>query len=591
MCGISGIVSRVPVSREKLEQSVRTLAYRGPDGSGVYLSADGRVGLGHRRLSFLDLSASGAQPMTASGDRYTVTFNGEIYNFRELRAELESLGHTFHTQTDTEVLLCGYEAWGKGLPARLKGMFAFAVYDSVAQTLFLARDRFGIKPLFYGVGRDAFVFGSETKALLAFDVIPKRVHRPAVALFLANRYVPTPFTLWEDIRKLPPAHWMEVHIPALAIKQEPYWKLVPGTVRMSKAEAAERIDALLQNSVRGHLLSDVQVGAFLSGGMDSTALVPTMSRLRYRPLDAFAIGFERWDDSEHRYARLAADALGADLDTLLLDRISLDTVATVMHHDDDAIADISILPTYAVSGLAATRVKAVLSGEGADECFGGYWWQQPARFRFSNRLAALGAKVFGTSFAQIKQHYVQAMSMGLYDAPELRKAFTDEWQSAVPDDPFAHFDRFRCAGTSVLKQIQYLDIHTFMSELILTKVDRASMAHSLEVRVPFLDHELVEFLFSLHEDAYFDASVQKGQIRRLLEGKVPARVYDRPKQGFVGPDVFYMDFEVYRHALQNGQLVAQNIIRREYVDGLLHRQDHWRLWKLFVLENWWRVWM
>lgn len=592
MCGIVGWMDKGNKPNGGVFDTMcSVLAHRGPDDFGTYLSTSEHVRLGHRRLSFFDLSVAGRQPMVNADGRLAVTFNGEIYNFTELRAELQAMGFRFDTQTDTEVLLHGYVAWGHALPGKLKGMFAFALWDDAAQKLLLVRDRFGIKPLFYAQWGDTFAFASEVKPFLRIPGFPKQIRRESVGLFLANRYVPVPNTLWQHVFKLPPAHWMEVDARTLKTHLHRYWSLEVKEVPHDARTLSQDIQHKMEESVAQHIRSDVPVGSFLSGGMDSTALVYLMKKVSTEPVDAFSIGFTGWPESEHLYAQKAADALGARLHTLLLEQISMDTVHRLMQHYDDPIADISILPTYAVSGLAHRHVKAVLSGEGADECFGGYWWQQPSRFWYANARSKWKARLTGKSFAQIKAHYIQAMSMGLFDAPELGAAFTPEWQDAVPADPFAHFDAFRLPNVGTLKQIQYLDIHTFMPELILNKVDRASMAHSLEVRVPFLDHELVEFMFSLPQKAYFDPKVQKTRIREILQGHVPQEIYQRPKQGFVGPDRFYMNFDVYRDALPQGRLVTDGVIRPAYLERLFETRDHWRLWKLFVLEHWWQIWV
>jgi asparagine synthase (glutamine-hydrolysing) len=591
MCGIVGIVSYKGFEKQELSEAVRLLHHRGPDDSGKFINASNTVGLGHTRLSFLDLGKSGHQPMTDAGGHLHVVFNGEIYNFPALRKELEDSGFIFRTNSDTEILLHGYKAWGNRLPQKLKGMFAFALYDEQSGKVLLVRDRFGIKPLYYGIFGNRLVFASELKAILPFSVTEKRINRLAVSLFLANRYIPAPQTIWEHVFKLPPAHFLEWEVSSSEYTIHRYWKLNPNTRKFSDSvDLQSEIEERLQQSVSSHLISDVPVGAFLSGGMDSTTLVSLMKKEVNTPR-AFSIGFTNWENSEHRFARMAADALGVDLQVELLEKIDWGDVEKLMYFYDEPLADISILPTFKVSALASGHVKAVLSGEGADECFGGYGWQQPSKFYFPDQWSRLRADIFGKRFSDIKTHYIQAMSMGLFDVRELRNAFTEEWQNAIPPDPFAHFDQYREDDISTLKQIQYLDIHTFMSELVLNKVDRASMANSLETRVPFLDHELVEFLFSLPEKNYFRADKQKWRLRNYLEGKVPSAIYDRPKQGFVGPDQFYMKYDLYHQHLVNGRLVTDGVINQSYISGLYQNKDHWRLWKLFVLENWWKKWM
>lgn len=591
MCGISGIISKNQIIKSELLNSVEVLAHRGPDGNGTYISTNEKVGFGHSRLSFIELSDMGKQPFSNEDGSLVITFNGEIYNYKDLKKELESKGIIFQTKTDTEVILQSYAFWGTEMLSKLKGMFAFAIYDEQKKTILMARDRFGIKPLFYTSQNDSFAFGSEIKALLAFSGVKKEIRKESVARFLANRYIPTPFTIWENILQLPPAHYLVMSTETLAIETKAYWKLRFDNQTEDKKKIEEELKGLLKNSIQQHLISDVQVGSFLSGGMDSSLLVLMMKELHYSPIDTFTIGFENWEQSEHFYARKVAKHLDIGLSEQVEESFTLDSVQKLMVYYDNPIADISILPTYSVSRLARTKVKAVLSGEGADECFGGYWWQQPKNFKFKNFLEKWKAKLFGVQFQHIKDHYIEANSMGLFDAKELKKAFTDKWKDAVPKDPFDHINQFQRKGISTLKQIQYLDLNLFMPELVLAKIDRATMANSLEARVPFLDHELVEKVFSLKEEIYFDENTQKKVIRNILKDKVPAEVYDRKKQGFVGPDKFYENFNVYQEKLMNGRLVRESVIKSSYIQSLIDNKDHWRLWKLFVLENWWEVWV
>lgn len=591
MCGISGKISlKEEISREELEKSAHTLRHRGPDDQGIFLSSDRKTGLAHRRLSLIDLSEHGHQPMSVA--HLTIVFNGEIYNFPEIRTELEAAGAQFASHSDTEVILWGYYYWAENILQKLKGMFAFAIFDAQKQELFLARDRFGIKPLFYAVQHDCFYFGSEIKAIKSFEEFKVKIDPSSVSLFLANRFVSDNQTMWEEIYKLPAAHFMKINSGNLSYKIEKYWSLPQATIYSDSGQIQQKFEELLTTSLLEHLRSDVPIGAFLSGGLDSSATVMLMqSELKYST-QAFSIGFDNWQDSEDRFAKMVTDFTGAKLETLLLNKIDLDIMPTLMYHYDDPIADISILPTYSVSHLASQKVKAVISGEGADEFLGGYWWHKPENFQpGGNFLHKWISKISPNPSQNIKNHYIQAMSMGLYDSKELRKGLSGEFRSAVPNDVFAHLNELIHPELSTLKQIQLMDIHRFMGELVLTKIDRASMAHSLEVRVPFLDHELVEWLFSLPENCYTEKGVQKPLLQNLLKNRVPDRILQRPKQGFVGPDVFYKNFELYKSTLINGRLVDASVVQRKYIQQLLLTRDHWRLWKLFVLEHWWRVWM
>ncbi len=590
MCGITGIISKQNISEIELCKAVEVLKHRGPDGNGVFISSNSRVGLGHSRLAFLDTSKNANQPFSNENQSLVISFNGEIYNFLELRSELESNGFFFKTNSDTEVLLQSYAFWGTEMLSKLKGMFAFAIFDVTKKQVFLARDRFGIKPLYYGFFENSFVFGSEIKAMFAFSTVKKNIRKESVATFLANRYIPSPNTIWEGIFQLPAATSLLLNSENLAHELNQYWTLKidqkQGEIKLVETQVKE----LISNSIQQHLRSDVQIGSFLSGGMDSSLLVLAMKESGYEPVEAFSLGFKDWDNSEHIYARQVANTLGIDLHEKLESSTPMDHVNQLMYYYDNPIADISIVPTFIISKLASSKLKAVLSGEGADECFGGYWWQKPQNFIFKNKFQERKAKLFGTNFKQIKNHYINASSMGLFDAKELKEAFTDAWQDAIPKDPFEHIDKFQKKSVSTLKQIQFLDLNLFMTELVLTKIDRASMANSLEARVPFLDHELVEKLFSMDETLYFDEKIQKKMIRAFLEGKVPETIYTRNKQGFVGPDSSYESSSIYQEKLISGRLVKDGVINSSYIEKLLEAQDYWRLWKLFVLENWWQIW-
>jgi asparagine synthase (glutamine-hydrolysing) len=590
MCGFTVIIKNEPLSTHELVNQQFVLNHRGPDATGIYLSKNKKVGFIHNRLSFLDLSSDGNQPFLSEDERFVIVFNGEIYNYKKLKSELQLQGIEFRTNTDTEVILKGYIKEGAGFINKLEGMFSFVVYDQETSKLIAVRDRFGIKPLYYYTSSNVIVFSSEIKGILA-SISPKRltVRKESIALFLANRYVPTPFTIWEDVFKLEPAHFLELD-SELNKKKSEYWRLELDDKRMKFSDLSKLTDEMLKESVNSHLISDVQIGGFLSGGYDSSALA-LYARRTSSSYPTFSIGFTNWDDSEDKYAKIVANHLNLDLSTELSPKIDLDNVGFLMNYYDDPIADISILPTFQVSKLAAQNVKAVLSGEGADEIFGGYWWNKDESFHFSSHFNRLKNSVFGKSFADIKTHYIFAMSMGLFDFKELNKALIGDFKKSIPHDPFEHFNKFEVKGTSTVKQLQILDIKTFMYELVLQKIDRASMANSLEVRVPFLDHKLVELYMSLSSDSYMRRGVQKPVLRDLLMGKLPNEILERKKQGFVGPDSFYMNISYYKSVLVTGRLIKDEVISPFYLNEKLDNKDHWRLWKLFVLELWWQKWM
>jgi asparagine synthase (glutamine-hydrolysing) len=591
MCGIAGKISNAEVNINELWRAGDSIKHRGPDDKGIYLSPNKKIGFAHRRLSLIDLTHGGHQPMISRDNANIIVFNGEIYNFLELRQELKKLDQEFTTNSDTEVILNGYKIWGTRVFSKLKGMFAIAIFDTRENKVILARDRFGIKPLYFARQNNNFYFGSEIKAILAFDNFEKMIRMASVSSFLANRYVSRNNTMWQNVVKLGAGKFIEVNTENLALKETTYWQLDTTSNYNVSENSFDKFSYLFQHSLSEHLRGDVKIGAFLSGGFDSSALVCTMqTKLNYNT-DAFSLGFNNWNQSETLYAQIVADHCGANLEKLMLDEIELDVLPKLMYHYDDPIADISILPTYFISKLASNHVKAVVSGEGADELLGGYWWQKPNSYSNTNPFIKLKTNLFGLTKAQVKQHYIGAMSMGLFDYSALRKIVSPEYHTTIEVDPFSHFDDLLHDDLSVLKQIQYLDIHTFMSELILTKVDRASMAHSLEVRVPFLDHELVEFLFALPESEYFKLGRQKMLLAKYLNDLVPEKILNRPKQGFVGPDKYYMNISLYERRLKNSELIKCGIINSKQLDILIHNKSHWKLWKLLVLETWWKVWV
>lgn len=591
MCGIAGVIDIASqVSGEMLMEVNAVQQHRGPDDNGIYINIDQNVGFGHTRLSFIDLSKKGHQPMQNTDKSLVITFNGEIYNFKSLRAELLKAGHIFNTETDTEVILNGYREWGIHLPEKLLGMFALAIYDINNREVFLARDHFGIKPLFYHSSNTQFLFSSEVKGILKMNPTLKKIKKESISLFLANRYIPTPNTIWENIYKIPPGHWLKLQIETMQMEQGSYWKLGK-SADLENKDAADKVSSLITDSVQMHLVSDVEIGSFLSGGMDSSLLVYLMQKKLNYPTQAFAIGFNGWEQSEHKYAELVANALDVKLHIKKEEEIKLDLVKKLMWHYDDPIADISIIPTYEVCQLASKHVKAVVSGEGADECHAGYWWDKPEKFIHKNYCHKFKSAFKSSSFSEIKYHYTHAMGMGIFDVDELRSALTATYASHIPKDPFNHFNSFEVKGVDTIHQIQLLNFYTFMSDLILVKVDRASMAHSLEVRVPYLFKPMVEYLYNLKCTSYLKKGVQKPIIRDLLKNNVPNIISDRPKQGFVGPDSFYMNYTLYKNTLIDGRLVNDDVINPDYINKLIDNKDHWRLWKLFVLENWWQVWM
>ncbi|MBS1618486.1 MAG: asparagine synthase (glutamine-hydrolyzing) [Bacteroidetes bacterium] len=590
MCGILGYIGRTePINAGVFDIMRDSMSHRGPDDAASHFLSEGLIALGHRRLSFLDLTPAGRQPMSNEDGTIWIVLNGEIYNYIELRQELLTHGHRFKTQSDTEVIVHGYEQWGLAVLQRLKGMFALGLVDTNTQKVFLVRDRFGIKPLYYRCDDRGLVFASELKGILADPQSKRDIDFSSFADYFVYRYVPSPKTIWKGIYKVPPAHYLEYDIYSGEISVREYWTIAFGHQKASERELVQTFGRDLERSVCMHARSDVPVGSFLSGGYDSSAVVYYLKKGGFDP-KTFTIGFDGWGQSEDRYARLVADRLDVRLSATIADSSSLDLLDIMPDVYDEPIADISIIPTWLVSRLARTKVKAVMSGEGADELLGGYtwqkeffaqqhipWWQKIKRHMSGGEVSAV-------------DYYAQAMAMGRFDRAELISMFSDSYHKHIPTDTEwfyrQHYDRY----LSPLQSIQKMDIKCFMSELVLTKIDRASMANSLEVRVPFLDHEIFGQVLSTDERIYFKRDTNKFLLYENIKAAMPVEILQRKKQGFVGPDTYYMDMDWYQKVLNNSMMVRDGIIRLGYYQKLVTQKDHWRLWKMAVMEKWYRRW-
>jgi asparagine synthase (glutamine-hydrolysing) len=586
MCGIAGILDfKKCVTEQEISNMTNALKHRGPDDEGQYLNASKTVGLGHRRLSFLDLSEKGRQPLTNEDETLWITFNGEIYNFRDLKKELQQLGHQFQSDTDSEVLIHAYEQWRESMLDKLEGMWAFAIWDEKTKTLFAARDRFGIKPFYYGEQQERLVFASEIKAINALRNYKLTINKSAFADYFNYRYIPSPNTIWNEVKKLPPAHYLTWQNGNITLKE--YWHLESKNNTTNHQQLVEEIDELLFNSVKLHAVSDVPIGAFLSGGYDSSAIAYYLHRMNY-PLQTFSIGFEKWDNSEHKFAELVAQSLNSKHTSYIVDDAHLELLEHLAWVYDEPIADISTLPTYMVSNVAAKDVKAVMSGEGSDEIFVGYNWQR--QFAEKSFLQKIKHLFSGSSNHYIVDYYAQSMAMGRFDFNEQQKLLHHDLHTFInPESDWfysKHFDK----NLSPLKSIQLMDMKCFMGELVLTKVDRASMANSLEVRVPFLDHKLFEKVFSLREQEYHQPQQTKSLLYAQLKNTFPQEILQRKKQGFVGPDQFYTNMEWYKTVLNNAELVKDELINKTAIDEYIRTNQNWKLWKIAVMEFWYKKW-
>jgi asparagine synthase (glutamine-hydrolysing) len=559
MCGIVGIVLlEGPVSRELTLQMRDSLRHRGPDDEGAWWSADGRVALGHRRLAIIDLSSAGRQPMTDQTGQLQIVFNGEIYNYQEVRQELESQGHRFRTATDTEVILEAYREWGGQCFDRLNGMFALGLYDAGTSRLLLARDRAGEKPLFYRTDSRSLTFASELKALFADPECPRTLDLEALDFYLAFGYVPGDKCLIRGIHKLPQGHVLTFDLQSGVTSIAPYWKL-PADLsdeRANEEDLVDEMDRLLANSVRLRLIADVPVGVMLSGGVDSSLVTAMAARVSSRPVKTFTItfpGHEAFDES--RYARAVADHFGTQHVELAAEPATVDLLPTLARQFDEPIADSSMVPTHLVSRLIRREATVALGGDGGDELFGGYphhswvqqqarmggWMPRPARWaghQAATRLMPVGAKgrnyLLGLT-APPPWNIVQFNV--LFDADARRRLLSGVVSGgALNGEPEAYKASLCRPGDSSLRQITSLDFQTYLVDDILVKVDRASMLCALEVRAPFLDPGLIDLAFRrTPDDLRATATQRKVLSRRLARRLLPQSLDLTRKQGFSLP--------------------------------------------------------
>ncbi|MCG3167496.1 MAG: Asparagine synthetase [glutamine-hydrolyzing] 1 [Bacteroidia bacterium] len=588
MCGISGCIDlKGKILEEIITAMNNSLKHRGPDDSGIYISGNRKIALAHKRLSFLDLSELGRQPMKDNSEEIIISLNGEIYNYLELKEELKG-NYSFKTNTDTEVVLAGYAKWGIEVVNKLEGMFAFALLDLKKEKLFLVRDRFGIKPLYYHISNKQLVFASELKAIAEHPVFSKEIDYSSFCDYFVYRYIPSPKTIWKNTYKVPPAYYLEFDTNNLSVKNVEYWKPCFSDKKISSADFIAQTDELLLNSVKQHLRADVPIGSFLSGGYDSSALVYYMSRAGYKP-ETFSIGFKNWEESEHNYAKVVADKFNVNLNVELADDNNFELLDEMPVVYDEPLADISIIPTYMVSILARKKVKTVFSGEGADEIFGGYTWQK--NFFALKNIHSIKEKI-NRWFKPLDtvEYYANSMAMGVFGKEELKKLLQPEYYQCIPDDLNWFFKKNFKKNLSPLKSIQYLDMKCFMGEMVLTKMDRASMFHSLEVRVPFLNHKLYETIFAHDESSYFKPGVTKYLLHENLKKHLPEKILNREKQGFVGPAEYYTNMEWYRKILSKSKLVQAGITNENFISEKLKANDYWILWKLAVMEKWFEKW-
>jgi asparagine synthase (glutamine-hydrolysing) len=604
MCGIAGRVNAAsPIDRSELFAMSDRMAHRGPDDHGYHLRP--KLGLGHRRLSIVDLSG-GRQPLPNEDESVWVIFNGEIYNHKELRRELMSRGHSFRTKSDTEAIVHAYEEWGAaGCARRLRGMFAFAIWDERAQSLTLVRDRLGIKPIYWAqLGKD-LAFASEVKSLLAIPELDGRIDDEALAAYLSLRYVPAPQTLFRGVKKLTPATILTWKGGLVSL--ESYWDLLetaPREVPPTEVEAAYELRERIDEATRLRLMSEVPLGAFLSGGLDSTVIAASMQRQMQQPLKTFSVGYANSPDSELDWARRAAEAMGTQHREVL---VSMDdareALPKIVWHLDEPVADPACVPLYFLSKRAKEEVTVVLSGEGADEILGGYnIYRRLMRFEKLRQLPGVGflsqlGQLLPNSKARHLSHLLGGPLETTYHG--VTRAFDEAGLRQLLGTPVAPLHSLLqpfwepTHGMSPLRRMLYLDTRLWLPDDLLVKADKMTMAHAVELRVPFLDHQLVEHAWSLPDHLKVNG-VGKYLLRKAAQGRVPRFVIERQKKGFATPTAAWLRtglHDLLRESLLGSRSFTRDRFDLRHVRSLLDRHQRGadlanELWPLLVLELW-----
>jgi asparagine synthase (glutamine-hydrolysing) len=618
MCGITGKLTfdAEPVASALLEAMTNVVSHRGPDASGYYYG-DG-VGLGHRRLSIIDL-ATGDQPLANEDGTVWVVFNGEIYNFAEVRAELDAAGHRFRTRSDTEVIVHGYEQWGAACVERFRGMFAFALWDARERRLLLARDRLGVKPLYYATTPNGVIFGSEIKSILQDPSVPRTWRADALDAYLTLEYIPGPATIYAHVHKLPAGHVAIAERGSLQVRR--YWDLeFTGDGDAGREEAyLQRLDELLREAVALRLISDVPLGAFLSGGIDSSTVAAYMTLMSDAPVVTTSVGFAEQAFDELAHARLVAKHLGCQHHEVVANPDVRDILPRLAWHLDEPFADPSAVPTFYVSEAARRHVTVALSGDGGDELWAGYTrhrvdhWETRLRGVLGpalSRAAGLVGRVLphaikgARSLAHLAlppdEAYARKQAYGIFEGDTKRGLYTADFAAHTRDvDPFAAFRAAyaACSSPDPLDKVLYVDVKTYLVDDILMKVDKMSMAVSLETREPLLDHRLLEFAATVPSSLKLRGDTRKYLLRRVLHDRVPRSIVERGKQGFepptgewlAGPLAEMTDALLFDGRLRDRGLFSPKAVATLWDEHRTGRRDHReRLWALVMLELWFR---
>ena len=641
MCGIAGFlnISEFDVCKRDLREAATRLSHRGPDDAGFFYDDSAGIGLAHRRLSIIDLSDAAHQPFSSADKRVQLVFNGEIYNFKKIRKELMSLGHRFRSDSDTEVILHAYLEWGISSIEKLSGMFAIALWDANLHQLFLARDRLGIKPLYYYQNNDVLLFASELKALQAFKLFEREVDTQSLSLYLHYQYVPTPYSIFKNCRKLEPGCILQYNEQGLRIA--PYWEhphiVGPHDPIVNEATAVESLDQALTRSVQEHLISDVPLGALLSGGVDSSLIVALMQKVSTSPVKTFTIGFDNKQYDESPWARQIAEHLGTEHQEIITTpRETLEIIPSLPEIYDEPFGDSSAVPTCLISRLIRSQVKVALSGDGGDEQFAGYvrYWSTNSLVKWLERIPVFLEKNVHRCIQKVPSNWVEkcylpAMKMlpqrfqtnnflkhwhniGALSPDssiaDIYRLFISLWskveiQSLINHDlPHSRYDDLFeiTQHLPLFSRLMAVDQLTYLPDAMLTKTDRASMSVGLEIRVPFLDHNIVALSTKMDEKLKYQQGKGKYILRQLLSKYLPQSLFERPKKGFSLPlgQWFRSDLKellndylspstIKKEGLFNAELVEQKIL--EHNSGRFNHQH--QLWILLMWEMWRERWL
>lgn len=619
MCGISGYISRSENLEQKrpiLRKMSELMTHRGPDEDGFYLKKN--VALGHRRLSIIDLS-SGQQPMSNDDGSTRIVYNGEIYNFPEIKKELESKGIVFKTKSDTEVILKGYEVYGVDILDHLNGMFSFAIWDEKEKRLFAAKDRLGKKPFYYYYDDQRLIFGSELKAILVHLDVPREVNPEAVDKYLSYNYIPAPLTIFKNIHKLRPGHYLLWEDGKILARQ--YWDVHYHTDNVFRTEDQyiDHLYDLLNASVKRRLISDVPLGAFLSGGMDSSVIVGLMSLMSNQPVKTFTIGFEEQGYSEIDDARLIADHFKTDHLEFRVRSDAVDLLPKLVWHFDEPFADSSAIPTYYVSKIARENVTVILSGDGGDEMFAGYrrYINRDLYARYRKIPCLIREKLLGP-VANLLPFQMPGRNL-LLEISRQEKKENFEWFEIYPYIKNEMYSRefqkellsVDAAGSVIhywqnmpesplLSRMQYTDTKVYLPEDILVKVDRMSMANSLETRAPLLDYEVAEFAARIPPEWHFKDGRAKYMLRKVAKKFLPEPIFQKKKQGFAIPASVWFRNELRdmtSDLLENPRFQSRGYFKAKNVSKILKEHQKgardystW-LWCLINFELWFQTYM